>query len=107
MSVPVSKNTLKSLSQNIKDTMEEVKCLMPTLVELEKRAVQNAGPNGTINSLVAHIQDISLGSHFIVSEMMSLFRSLIDTDNVYEKRFYMKWLNHSFFESYPIFDTCF
>lgn len=103
MLVPASKNTLKSLSQNIKDTMEEVQCLMPTLVELKKRAAQNAGPNGTISSLVAHIQDLSLGSHFIVSEMMSLFRSLIDTDNVYEKRFYMKWLNQSFFESYVYF----
>ncbi|MFA5433266.1 MAG: hypothetical protein WC319_10445 [Candidatus Paceibacterota bacterium] len=103
MSVPASKSTLKSLSQNIKDTMEEIQCLMPTLVEIEKRAVQNTGPNGTISSLVAHIQDLSLGSHFIISEKISLFRSLIDTDNVYEKRFYMKWLNHSFCEAYVYF----
>jgi hypothetical protein len=86
MSEPPSKSTLRSLSQNMKDTMEEVQCLMPTLVELEKCAAQNARSNGTISSLLAHIQDLSLGSHFIVSEMMSLFRSLIDTDNVYEKK---------------------
>lgn len=103
MSEPASKNTLMSLSQNMKDTMEEVQYLMPTLVELEKHAAQNAGPNGSISSLIAHIQDLSLGSHFIVSEMMSLLRSLIDTDNVYEKRFYMKWLNHSFCEAYVYF----
>lgn len=103
MSEPASKNTLKSLSQNMKDTMEEVQCLIPTLVELKKHAAQNAGPNGTISSLIAHIQDLSLGSHFMVSEMMSLFRNLIDTNNIYEKRFYMKWLNHSFCEAYVYF----
>lgn len=103
MSEPASKSTIESLSQNMKDTLDELLCLIPTLVDIEKHTKQNAGSNGTISALIAHIQDLLLGSYFMMSEIMSLFRSLIDTDNVYEKRFYMKWLNHSFCEAYVYF----
>ncbi len=103
MSIPASKHTLQTLSQNIKGTMKEVQNILPILVELEKCATNNTGSKGTISSLIAHIQDLLLGSYFIIIEIASLVRNLIDTDNDYEKRFYIRWLSHSLFEGYVFF----
>lgn len=103
MSIPASKDTLHTLSQNIKGTMKEVQNILPTLIELEKRATNNTGSKGTISSLIAHVQNLLLGSYFIIIEIASLVRNLIDTDNDYEKRFYIRWLNHSLFEGYIFF----
>lgn len=104
MSLPASKNKLESLSQSIKVNLEEVQSLIPMLVEQKKSAEKNAGLMGTISSLIINIQDVTLGSCFIITEIMSLMRCLIDTKNEFEKRYYIKWLNHSFCEAYVYFN---
>jgi hypothetical protein len=104
MSNSASQHTLNTLSQNSKDTMEEIINFLPSLIELEQLSKKvSDGQYNTIGSLIAHIQDLSLGSHFIIVEIMSLFRNMIDTKYLYEKIYYMEYLNQSFCEAYFYF----
>lgn len=107
MSVPVNKQMLNSLKSNCKDTMVELEGIFPAMMELRYRlttiGADDIDKTNTILALFSKTEDLFMGSHFILHELMSSLRLLLDTTTPYEKRYHIQSINLSLCEAYNYF----
>lgn len=107
MSTPANKDTLNSLTQNCKDTMTELEEIFPAMMELRAHLTAMEADAivkpGSILAFFSKTEDFFVGSHFILHELMSSLRLLLDTTIVYEKGYHIQNINLSLCEAYNYF----
>jgi hypothetical protein len=107
MSIPADKQSLNSLTQNSKDAMAELEGVFPAMMKMREHltAIENEAANidGSILALFSKTEDLYIGSHFIIHELMSSLRLLLDTDIVYEKQYHVQNINLTLCEAYKYF----
>lgn len=107
MSVPASPQTLYSLKNNLKDSMAELEEILPVMVELRHRllamSTDDIDKRETLFALFSNTHDLIMGSHFILHELMSSLRLLLDSTILYEKRYHIQSINLSLYEAYNYF----
>lgn len=107
MSVPANKQMLNSLKSNCKDTMVELEGIFPAMMELRYRlttiGADDIDKTNTILALFSKTEDLFMGSHFILHELMSSLRLLLDTTTPYEKRYHIQSINLCLYEAYSYF----
>lgn len=107
MSVPASRLTLNSLKSICKDAMVELEGILPAMTELRYLLTTAGADEGdkknTLLALFSKTDDLLMGSHFILHELMSSLRLLLDTSIPYEKRYHIQSINLSLCEAYNYF----
>lgn len=107
MSVPASPQTLYSLKNNLKDSMAELEEILPVMVELRQRLLvmgtDDIDKRDTLLSLLSKTHDLLMGSYFILHELVTSLRLLLDSTIPYEKRYHIQSINLSLCEAYNYF----
>jgi len=107
MNIPANKQTLNSLVQNSKDTITELEKVFPAMMKIRERltTIENDAVDidRSILAFFSKTEDLYIGSHFIIHELMSSLRLLLDTDIVYEKRYHIQNINLTLCEAYNYF----
>ena len=107
MSTPASKYSLNSLVQNSQDTMAVLEETFPAMMELRTRLTAiGADDIDNAESILAFFsktEDLIIGSHFILHELMASLRHLLGANIDYEKRYHIQNINLSLCEAYNYF----
>lgn len=107
MSVPASPQTLYSLKNNLKDSMAELEEILPVMVELRQRLLvmgtDDIDKRDTLLSLLSKTHDLLMGSYFILHELVTSLRLLLDSTIPYEKRYHIQSINLCLYEAYSYF----
>ena len=107
MSVPASPQTLYSLKNNLKDSMAELEEILPVMVELRQRLLvmgtDDIDKRDTLLSLFNKTHDLLMGSYFILHELVTSLRLLLDSTIPYEKRYHIQSINLCLYEAYSYF----
>lgn len=87
--------------------MAELEEILPVMVELRQRLLamgtDDIDKRDTLLSLFSKTHDLLMGSYFILHELMSSLRLLLDTTIPYEKRYHIQSINLSLCEAYNYF----
>jgi hypothetical protein len=107
MSISASEQSLNSLKQNTKDTMTEFEAVFPAMMELRVHlttiGADSIEKKDTILAFFSKVENLLIGSHFILHELMASLRLLLNTTIVYEKRYHTQSINLGICEAYNYF----
>lgn len=107
MGEPASKQTLNLLTNNCKNAMFELERILPAMMKLRYQltaiGADEIDKADTILALFSKTEDLFMGSYFILHELMSSLRLLLDTTISYEKRYHIQGVNLGLCEAYNYF----
>lgn len=107
MRTPASKQSINSLMQITRDSMAELEGVLPAMIKLRTQLIARGSDDidktDTILAFFSKVEDLFIGSHFILHELMASFRLLLDTNIVYEKRYHIQSINLCICEAYNYF----
>lgn len=109
MRIPASKQTISSLMQITRDSMAELEAVLPAMMKLRTQLTAIGSDyidkTDTVLAFFSKVEDLFIGSHFVLHELMTSFRLLLDTSIVYEKRYHIQSINLCICEAYTYFQS--
>lgn len=97
MRIPASKESISSLKQITRDSMAELEAVFPAMMKLRTQlttiGADDIERTDTLLAFFRKVEDLFMGSHFILHELMASFRLLLDTSIIYEKRYHIQSIN--------------
>ncbi len=105
MGKEASKQTLNTLRNNAKDLFCQLESVLPAMVELNVRLSQSEKSNDkeSICSFVSGVENLLLGSYFILHELLASLKLTLDSNSLYEKRYHLQCINECACEAYEYF----
>lgn len=101
----VNNHTLNVLKNNTKDLELQLEAILPTLAELHQLVSSRdiSDNKDSLIGFVGGVEDLLFGSFFILNELMSYLKMTIETNIVYEKRYFLRCINECVCEAYNYF----